>query len=303
MARVNLACQISTSIPRLWDVNAAEAWIPRTLGKRTFDIVVGVIMGIVTLPIVVILAVMSAVMLREWPFFTQARVGRQGRPIPFIKVRTLPSARVGAYVLKHDWRPDEIPRLMSAMRRLHLDEIPQLWLVVTGHLSLVGPRPKMPDDFEPVPQDYNAARVSVPQGCTCLWQIGQDTDRLPSQVPEYDYFYLLHGGLRLDLWILFWTGAQMVGLGGPKTIQDVPTWARSRGWVELSTSGSASALPWQGATDDRAAAVRGSILRSPRASRRAREVGGHPPRARVRRGIRVMAGRGGPPVGPWPGEE
>ena len=255
MARDNAAFQISTSIPRLWDVNAAGAWIPRTVGKRTFDIVIGVILAILTLPFVLILAMISTLVLREWPFFTQVRVGRRGKSIPFIKIRTLPSARVGAYVLKHDWQPDEIPRMMAAIRRLHLDEIPQLWLVVMGHLSLVGPRPKMPDDVEPVPQDYNDARVLVPQGCTCLWQIGEDTDRLPSQVPQYDYFYLLHGGLRLDLWILFWTAAQMVGLGGPKTIQDVPTWARSRGWVDLSTGGSANARPVHGRTDDVAAVV------------------------------------------------
>lgn len=238
-----------------WEVDPDNAWHLRVAGKRMFDIMVATMLSIVMLPLLVVLAATSAVVLRESPFFIQNRVGHAGKIIPFIKIRTLPSANFDPYELHADAKPLEVPEIMRLFRRLHLDEIPQLWLVISGHLSLVGPRPKMPDAVEPVAQEYNEARLSVPQGCTCLWQIGPDTQGTPGQTPHYDYWYLMHGGLRLDLWILLWTGLGMFGLGEPKSIEDAPTWARSRGWVNLDVrSSSISGVSISSATGSMAAA-------------------------------------------------
>lgn len=145
-----------------------------------------------------------------------------------IKVRTLP-ADADPYHLKADpgWKEHD-NALLRAFRRLHLDELPQLWLVPTGRLSLVGPRPKMPDEFEPVDPHYGAARTTVPQGCTGLWQIGAHTDELPSRHPEYDLAYLELAGPGLDLWILARTLGRSLGLARPVRLDDLPRRYRQR---------------------------------------------------------------------------
>lgn len=226
---------VPATVTTSWAARPDAATLQRSAAKRGFDLVVGTILTILTLPILLGLALASTWILREVPFFVQERIGQDGRRIPFIKIRTLSSRRVSKYALKQDFGAGDVHPFMQTIRKLHLDEVPQLWLVVMGHLSLVGPRPKMPDEVEPVEADYGTARVSVPQGCTCLWQIGEHTNGLPSDSPQYDYQYLLHGGLRLDLWILAWTGLQMVGIGSPKTLEDAPAWARSRGWAAPTT--------------------------------------------------------------------
>lgn len=206
----------------------------RAATKRGIDLAVALVLSIMTLPLVLAMAVLSVVLFREWPFFVQERIGQHGERLAFVKIRTMSSRAVDAYAVKTDWSTDAIPPVMRKIRALHLDEFPQLWLVVAGRLSLVGPRPKMPDDVEPVDPEYGRTRTMVPQGCTCLWQIGGQTSKLPRDVPGYDYLYLVSGGLRLDLWIVACTALQMVGIIGSREITDVPRWARSRGWYDLS---------------------------------------------------------------------
>lgn len=226
----------TTWIRQQWATAPLSRRATRVAVKRGVDLVAAVVLSVVTLPLVAMLAVFSAAVLREWPFFTQVRLGHGGRPIPFIKIRSMPTAKVDEYAIKGQWSPQDLPRSMQFLRNYHLDELPQLWLVISGHLSLVGPRPKMPDEYEPVDADYGAMRVRVPQGCTCLWQIGAHKNLMPSQSPEYDYDYVQHGGLRLDLWILFWTALQIVGLAGPRAIEQVPSVLRSRGWDNVGGS-------------------------------------------------------------------
>src|SRR5215217_2594374 len=101
------------------------------------------------------------------------------------------------------------------LRTHHLDELTQLYLVPLGGLSLVGPRPKMPDRFEPVHPVYAAARTRVPQGCTGLWQIGSHKHLLPNESPQYDFFYVRERTFAMDLWILWRTALLMLHLRGP----------------------------------------------------------------------------------------
>lgn len=86
----------------------------------------------------------------------------------------------------------------------------------------------MPDDFEPVDAKYAEARTRVPQGCTCLWQVGVHQSGLPSEAPEYDYWYLRHWSMRLDLWILWRTALTLVGAGHDMSLQDIPFWMVGR---------------------------------------------------------------------------
>lgn len=207
--------------------------------KRSVDIVVGSALALLAVPVIFVLAVAMAASLRSWPFFTQLRVGYRGRLFRIVKVRTLPAA-TPAYVLKHRL-PAGLPRLVGALRRLHLDELPQLWLVPLGTLSLVGPRPRLPDEFEPMEPGFAHARVQARQGCSGLWQIGLGADGLIGESPEYDLAYLRHRSLRLDMWVLWRTFRLMVGLGGRTSLAGIPTWALARRGVaagpEVATRG------------------------------------------------------------------
>jgi lipopolysaccharide/colanic/teichoic acid biosynthesis glycosyltransferase len=111
------------------------------------------------------------------------------------------------------------------LRRLHLDELPQLWLVPSGRMSLVGPRPEMPGLHEMFGSDFAALRTSVRPGCSGLWQIGDGAAQLIWESPEFDEVYVANAGVRLDLWVLWRTVGTMCGLTSPCELREVPSWA------------------------------------------------------------------------------
>ncbi|MGH9275579.1 MAG: sugar transferase [Acidimicrobiales bacterium] len=195
--------------------------------RRAFDIVVSAFLVLLTLPIVLIAAVGSTISLRAWPFFSQGRIGRDGERFLFLKVRTL-RPDVPGYIDKHQLDQSQIPAFCSLLRRLHLDELPQLLLVLQGKMSLVGPRPEMGYLHRRMPQSFAQLRTSVRPGCTGLWQVSIASAELISESPHYDRYYLAHRTLRLDLWILYRTAINMVGIGGCITLDDVPAWAQRR---------------------------------------------------------------------------
>lgn len=195
--------------------------------RRSLDVLVSAVLLIVTLPIVVIATIGSAMALRAVPLFTQDRVGRDGELFRFLKVRTLP-LDVPSYIDKHQLPHDAIPGFCRLLRRLHLDELPQLLLVLRGHMSLVGPRPEMAHLHAEMPRDFATLRTSVRPGCTGLWQVSEACTGLIGASPEYDRTYLAQRTLRLDLWVLARTALKMVGLGRCVTLDDMPAWAVPR---------------------------------------------------------------------------
>jgi lipopolysaccharide/colanic/teichoic acid biosynthesis glycosyltransferase len=200
------------------------AQVARTeASRRAFDIVVATGLLLVTLPLIVLFAVMLAVSLRAWPFFSQTRIGRNGHSFRFLKLRTLPPT-APAYADKYAIAKVRIPRCAQILRATHLDELPQLLLVLSGRMSLVGPRPEMPQLHESFNRPHRAAREALRPGCAGIWQVSIDNDRLIHEAPEYDLFYAEHASLRLDAWILWRTAILAVG-GGRVTIDDVPAWA------------------------------------------------------------------------------
>ena len=138
-----------------------------------------------------------------------------------MKVRTLPVDTPG-YVDKHQLDHSRIPPFCRLLRRLHLDELPQLLLVLRGHMSLVGPRPEMAYLHDLMAPDFAELRTSVRPGCTGLWQISEACIDLISRTPEYDRYYLAQRSLHLDLWVLYRTALKMVGLGATISLDDVP---------------------------------------------------------------------------------
>lgn len=200
-----------------------KPWFPAA--KRAVDVIVGFVLAVLALPVVLLLAVGLAIALRDWPFFAQRRPGHAGHEFTILKLRTLPRS-VPKYASKHALGIDEmpLPLLARVLRRTHLDELPQLFLVPLGHMSLVGPRPRLPDECEPVVAEVDAMRTSVRQGCTGLWQISRESDGVASGAPELDAFYIDHACLRLDMWILCRTLGYMFGWARPVAMSDVPAW-------------------------------------------------------------------------------
>jgi lipopolysaccharide/colanic/teichoic acid biosynthesis glycosyltransferase len=204
--------------------------------KRFFDLVIASLLSLVLLPTIIVCAVGTAISLRCWPFFTQSRIGRGGRTFRFVKLRTLPP-RTPRYASKYELVDLHIPRFTLALRRLHLDELPQLLLVVVGKMSLVGPRPEMPYLYAEFSPEFAAQRTTLRPGCTGLWQVSEHCGQMIYEHPEFDVHYLLNRSLRLDLWIIGRT-LRMHLPGGDKhlaTLATLPEWAKRRQPAEQHT--------------------------------------------------------------------
>lgn len=193
-------------------------------GKRAFDLGMGSVLAVLSAPFIVACAVVLAVQHRANPIFTHDRVGPAGRVLRVVKLRTL-SPHAPAYADKSEHHLVPATRFAAKLRNTHLDELPQLFLVALGRMSLVGPRPRMEVEAEAHGDpDFEVIRTSVHQGCTGLWQISiHGAGRLADHT-EYDEYYVANRTMRLDLWILWRTAAQICG-ARPVQLSDVPRWA------------------------------------------------------------------------------
>lgn len=177
--------------------------------RRISEAALAAVLLVAAIPAIVLAALVSVATYRAWPFFVQDRVGRGGRTFRLVKVRSLPTC-THAYADKYAIRAESLPRHMVRMRTLHLDELPQLWHVVTGHMAFVGPRPEMPNLHALLPERFAAERVSVMPGLTGLWQISPHCNLLIGDRTEYDRLYIQHRNASFDLWILWRTLVKMV---------------------------------------------------------------------------------------------
>lgn len=191
------------------------------MAKRALDLIVGSVLAVLAAPVVALLAIAVACSLRCSPFFVQERVGRGGTTFRMWKLRTLPRS-TPRDADKYAIQSVNLTRLARFLRSTHLDELPQLFLVPLGRMSLVGPRPEMEKLHARGDRGFARARTSVAPGCTGLWQASVDHHRLIWEAPQYDLFYVRHSSLRLDLWILGRTVMMMVGLRPPISLGDVP---------------------------------------------------------------------------------
>ena len=191
------------------------------IAKRSIDLVVGSVLCLLSLVVAVALMVGSMLSFRANPLFVQTRVGRYRKHFRVIKIRSLPTA-THAYTDKYSLRSEPTTRFGSFIRATHLDEIPQLWLVLIGRMSLVGPRPemaKLADSFVP---HQAQARSPFRPGCTGLWQLSHHSGGLMSESPEYDLFYAEHQSAMLDMWILWRTVKQIAFRGASISLAGVP---------------------------------------------------------------------------------
>jgi exopolysaccharide biosynthesis polyprenyl glycosylphosphotransferase len=191
-------------------------WIPRSSRavKRAMDIVVASALLLLFAPVLVLLAVAIKVDSSGPVIFTQERVGRAGRRFRLLKLRTMvadaPAQRerllegsIDPHWL-HLANDPRITRVGRLVRRLSLDELPQLWNVVRGEMSLVGPRPLIPDEDQRV-QDWARGRLELTPGITGYWQVLGRT-RIPfEEMVKLDYLYVMNWSLWEDVRLMLRT--------------------------------------------------------------------------------------------------
>lgn len=183
--------------------------------KRTIDIA-GAALGLLVLsPLLAAIALWIKRDSEGGVFFKQVRVGRDGHHFVCWKFRTMvkdAEARRAEleplsegpgllFKLKEDPR---VTRAGKVLRRYSLDELPQLWNVLKGEMSLVGPRPALPSEVEQY-DDWVRNRLRVKPGMTGLWQVSGRTETTFADYVRYDLFYIQNWSLSLDLWILWRT--------------------------------------------------------------------------------------------------
>lgn len=181
--------------------------------KRVFDVAAVLLTAPVTVAIVTLAAVALAVELRGSPFFVQERVGLNGTRFRMYKLRTMRHARAGeqqdyavadwqAYVFAPPDRPDpRITRLGALARKTSIDELPNLWNVFRGEMSLVGPRPEIPALVDQYPAEYHRRHEVLP-GIAGLAQVEGRSDLAYADVMKYDLEYVDTRSFLGDLRIL-----------------------------------------------------------------------------------------------------
>jgi len=211
--------RVSTRDLRLSDLIFSSSYGPqphRIIFQSLYSWVVAAILTAVTLPVMAVVAVLVKLTSPGPILYRQTRVGLNGAPFVLFKFRSMnkdAEAETGAV-----WSTKDDPRvtpLGRGLRRLRLDELPQLFNVLRGEMSVVGPRPERPE-FVQVLQTkipYYAQRHAVKPGITGWAQINHKYgDSLDDTIVklEYDLYYIKHGALSLDLFILFHTFKTML---------------------------------------------------------------------------------------------
>ena len=189
------------------------------LAKRIFDLVATICGGLLILPILLVLAVLVGIDNRGRIIFAHRRVGRNGKLFPCYKFQSMvsdaqerleeylaqnPEARKeweGSFKLTNDPR---VTKLGAFLRKTSLDELPQLWNVLMGDMSLVGPRPIVTKEIERY-GDYIREYYMVPPGITGMWQVNGRSDTTYEERVAMDTWYVRNWSVWIDLVYLFKT--------------------------------------------------------------------------------------------------
>lgn len=184
----------------------------RALAKRSFDVVIAAVVMVLTAPIMAVAAIAIKLDSRGPVLFRQTRVGQNSEPLQVLKLRTMvvdAEARLAElldqneadgplFKMAHDPR---ITRVGRILRATSIDELPQLWNVMRGDMSLVGPRPALPHETE----EWDALlsqRLRVKPGITGMWQVNGRSDTSFEDYTRLDLYYVDNWSLATDLAIL-----------------------------------------------------------------------------------------------------
>lgn len=174
--------------------------------KRAFDVVAVLMIAPLALLAILVAAVASAIVFRAQPFFVQQRRGLHGTTLRVVKIRSLP-ADFDSSVGKHHLDRSELPRFSKVLRASHVDELPQLWNVLRGEMSVVGPRPMIDEVLDRLPADVVAARLGARPGMTGIWQVSTMGDEPLELCPQLDAWYVTDATVAIDVQVMIWTVA------------------------------------------------------------------------------------------------
>ncbi|RMA94417.1 sugar transferase [Priestia megaterium] len=189
------------------DVLKKEFPLFYSLCKRMVDIVISFVALVVLLPVILLFALIVMIETPGSPFFLQERLGQSGRPFTIMKLRSMYSdaEKNGAqWAVKNDSRVTKVGKLI---RQTRIDELPQLWNVLKGDMSIVGPRPERAvfiEEFQKTVPAFSQ-RLAVKPGLTGWAQINGGYELTPAEKLELDLYYIQHTNIRFDMKIMIKT--------------------------------------------------------------------------------------------------
>ncbi len=214
LALYRLTLEEVAGIPML-DLRAPALSEVQLQVKRAFDLALGSLLTVIALPLMACCALLIWLEDRGPILFRQQRVGENGRLFTMYKFRTMVvnAEQMRAMVERTDENGNlihktphdpRVTRVGRFLRRTSLDELPQLFNVLQGSMSLVGPRPELPYLVEKY-QPWQRKRFAVPPGITGWWQVNGRSDRPMHLNTEDDLYYIQNYSLALDIAILMRT--------------------------------------------------------------------------------------------------
>ena len=192
----------------------------RVVTKRLSDIVFSLILLVMALPVMLITALLIGLESGFPILYRQERVGLNGRLFNVVKFRSMCNdAEKGGMPRWATANDDRITRVGHFIRKFRIDELPQLFSVLTGHMSLIGPRPERPFFVDQLGREipFYAVRHSVKPGVTGWAQVRYHYGATVEDAAEklqYDLYYVKNHSLLLDLVILFETVGVVIGRKG-----------------------------------------------------------------------------------------
>ena len=192
----------------LIEVVRRNEWTAKRPIRRLVDILLTLLMLIPALPLIFLCGLAIRLTSPGPIFYSQTRLGRRQRPFVIWKLRTMRANAEDAHEEVLAKRDDpRITTVGSFLRNTRLDELPQLFNVLGGSMSLVGPRPERPGFVRRYLEDVPgyAGRFAIPPGLTGLAQVNGDYDSSPENKLRYDLAYLANGSIWLDITIMLRT--------------------------------------------------------------------------------------------------
>lgn len=186
--------------------------------KVVLEYVLALFLFILAAPTIVFVGILVKLTSRGPIFYSQVRLGKNGRPFKLHKIRTM--LHNCEQTSGPRWATPDDPRITPIghfLRRTHLDELPQLWNVLRGEMTLVGPRPERPEFVLPLEEalPHYRDRLVVLPGVTGLAQVQLPADTDLNSVRRklaYDLYYIRHINLWLDFRLILCTAVRMFGL-------------------------------------------------------------------------------------------